>query len=496
MLCIEKLLDEYPEHIEKVIYLQIAVPSRTDVKEYQDLKNEMDQLVGRINGRFSTSTWAPIRYRYGCVSQAELAGLYRDADVALVTPMRDGMNLVAKEFVACRTKDPGVLILSPFAGAGETMQEALSVNPYEISNMASVLHRGLTMPEEEREVRMAALQHRERKMDVNFWMESFLKNMGSLLIPASQEMGSNEDLPTTMTPVTGDDFGAYLTKYIGHKATLALLLDYDGTLSPIAKHPDLAILPPETKKVLERLANRSDVFIAIVSGRSVDNVKKMVGIEGITYAGNHGLDIHHSDGSKFTHPLPESQSVEKVQELKEALEKEVCRDGAWVEDKGQALTFHYRNVASENCQKLIEKAKQKIIDAGFMVGLADCAIECKPTVAWDKGRASLSILRTAFGVDWSERIRIIYAGDDTTDEDAILALKGLAYTFRIVKDNYFTTTMADRRLPSTDSVLTLLKWLERHMADRPMNPAPKRRKSPPVSTSMVHISPPRSPETN
>ena len=86
-------------------------------------------------------------------------------------------------------------------------------------------------------------------------------------------------------------------------------------------------------------------------------------------------------------------------------------------------------------------------------------------MAWDKGRASLSILRTAFGVDWAERIRIVYAGDDPTDEDAILALKGLAYTFRIV-NNYFTKTMADRRLPSTDSVLTLLKWLERHMADR------------------------------
>ena len=140
------------------------------------------------------------------------------------------------------------------------------------------------MPEEEREVRMAALRHREKKMDVNFWMKSFLKNMGSLIrtnMFDSTESLNSLPLDTIMTPVTVNDFDAYLTKYIGYKATLALLLDYDGTLSPIAKHPDLAILPPETKKVLERLANRPDVFIAIVSGRSVDNVRKMVGIEGI-----------------------------------------------------------------------------------------------------------------------------------------------------------------------------------------------------------------------
>ena len=141
ILSIEKLLDVHPEYLEKVIFLQIAVPYRTDVKEYQDLKEEMKKSIEMINGRFSTANWSPIRYIYGCISQDELAGFYRDVDVALVTPLRDGMNLVAKEFVACRTAKPGVLILSPFAGAGEMMHEALSVNPYDISNVASVLHR-------------------------------------------------------------------------------------------------------------------------------------------------------------------------------------------------------------------------------------------------------------------------------------------------------------------------------------------------------------------
>lgn len=164
----EMLLEKHPQHREQVIsdlpsggfiigntlhrlimpissqvtMLQIAVPSRTDVREYQDLKLEMDQLIGRINGRFTTPNWSPIRYIYGCVSQDELAAFYRDAAVALVTPLRDGMNLVAKEFVACQINTPpGVLIVSPFAGAGEMMHEALICNPYEIDEAAEVIHR-------------------------------------------------------------------------------------------------------------------------------------------------------------------------------------------------------------------------------------------------------------------------------------------------------------------------------------------------------------------
>ena len=119
----EILLSAHPEYINNVVLLQVAVPSRTDVQEYQDLKDMIDQLVGSINGKFSTASWSPIRYIFGSLSHSQLAGIYRDSDIGLITPLRDGMNLVAKEFVACRTRKPGVLILSPFAGAGEMMKE-------------------------------------------------------------------------------------------------------------------------------------------------------------------------------------------------------------------------------------------------------------------------------------------------------------------------------------------------------------------------------------
>lgn len=455
----ELLLEKYPEHIEEVTLLQISVPSRTDVKEYQDLKEEMDQMVGRINGRFTTYNWSPIRYIYGQVGQDELAAFYRDAAVALVTPLRDGMNLVAKEFVACQINEPpGVLIVSPFAGAGEMMHEALICNPYEIHTAAEVIHRALTMPEDERTLRMNYLRRREKLHDVNYWMKSFFKAMGSL-----REDG-DDGLPTTMQPVTMDDFDEYLSKYLGNHHKLALLLDYDGTLAPIAPHPDLAILPPETKSVLERLSNMPDVYVAIISGRNVVNVKQMVGIEGITYAGNHGLEILHPDGSKFVHPMP-SEFEDKVTDLLKALQEQVCREGAWVENKGALLTFHYRETPMHLRAEMVAQAQTLIEQAGFKAGSAHCAIEAKPPVQWNKGRASLYILRTAFGVDWSERIRIIYAGDDVTDEDAMEALKGMAATFRVTS-SHIVKTAAERRLPNTDSVLTMLKWLERHLSGR------------------------------
>lgn len=203
----EVLLERHPEYLGAVSLLQICVPSRTDVREYQELKEEMDQLVGRINGRFTTANWSPIRYIYDSVGQEHLAALYRDAAVALVTPLRDGMNLVAKEFVACQVNQPpGVLIVSPFAGAGEMMHEALLCNPYEIVEASEVIHRALSMPEDERILRMGRLRHREMECDVNHWSNSFMKAMGSL---EEDEVGV-----TTMKPVAIDDFDDYLLKYV------------------------------------------------------------------------------------------------------------------------------------------------------------------------------------------------------------------------------------------------------------------------------------------
>jgi trehalose 6-phosphate synthase/phosphatase len=175
ILAMERMLEKHPEHRERVVLVQVAVPSRHQVAEYRKLKSHIDRLVGRVNGRFGSATWEPIRYLYRLLDHDRLSQLYRDAEVGLVTPLRDGMNLVAKEFVACQTEpNPGVLVLSRLAGAAETMREAILVNPYDIDKTAEQIHRALQMPMEERRVRMKSLRAREQSDDVHAWVASFL----------------------------------------------------------------------------------------------------------------------------------------------------------------------------------------------------------------------------------------------------------------------------------------------------------------------------------
>lgn len=194
----ELLLERHPEHLEKVILIQISVPSRTDVKEYRDLKTEIDRLVGRINGRFTTVGWSPISYIYDCIGQNDLAAIYRDSDVAIVSSLRDGMNLVAKEFVACQvTESPGVLIISPFAGASETMREALISNPYDLAETAENLHRALTMSEEEKIRRMERLRHGVKKTDVNHWTRYFFNAMDAVKTNVRDDVSSMSIRPAT-----------------------------------------------------------------------------------------------------------------------------------------------------------------------------------------------------------------------------------------------------------------------------------------------------------
>lgn len=282
--------------------------------------------------------------------------------------------------------------------------------------------------------------------------------------------------PTQLMPVSMQDFDEYLRDYISPNDKVALLLDYDGTLAPIAEHPDLAVIPTETKKVLERLANVSTVNIAIISGRGLDNVKEMVGVSNITYAGNHGLEILHPDGTRFVHPVP-SEYESQLRNLLQALQERCCHDGAWIENKGVIFTYHYREVPNDKRNELVTEAKAIFQKFGFKPSEAKCAIEARPPVKWDKGRASIYILRSLYGLDWQDGVRVLFAGDDNTDEDAMRALKGMAVSFRVTASSSIRT-QANRRLPDTDSVAMMLKWVERQMAE-----ARPRRVTPPLSSS-------------
>lgn len=460
----ERLLERRPQHLGKVVLLQIAVPSRTEVKEYRALKEEIDQLVGRVNGRFSRPDWSPIRYIYGCVSQEQLAAFYRDSAVALVTPLRDGMNLVAKEYVACQINETGVLILSPFAGAGGTMLEALLVNPYDVDQTAETIHTALVMEPEERCRRMRMLRRRESGCDVDHWMACFLDEIEDVDCATVDPSGELDDIQQNHKALSGQDYDLHLSDYIDHSSKLNILLDYDGTLVPIASHPDRAVLPEGSRKVLKQLSQMPSVSVCIMSGRSLANLKEMVAIDGITYAGSQGLEILHPDGSRFTHPVP-NDHPQKLQALLPALQNEVCKHGAWVENKGTLLTYHYRATPPAQREALIQRAVQIFHDHGFYPHRTQMGMEARPPVPWDKGRASVYILRTMYGVDWTERVRIVYAGDDQSDEDVMETLQGLACSFR-VSPVPVDKTAANYRLTNPASVISVLRWIGERMAVR------------------------------
>ena len=174
-------LERHPELRGRVVLIQVVVPSRVEIPRYHQFKQRIDRLVGDINGRFSTSTWLPVQYHFRCLERDDLLAHYRGCDIAFVTPLKDGMNLVAKEYCACRIENDGVLILSQFAGAAEQLKPgALLVNPYDIEQMADTILEAFRMNEAERSARMKRMRHMVRKENVFWWVDSFLKSAAKL----------------------------------------------------------------------------------------------------------------------------------------------------------------------------------------------------------------------------------------------------------------------------------------------------------------------------
>jgi trehalose 6-phosphate synthase/phosphatase len=177
LLAVERFLERYSRYRNRILFIQVAVPSRTRVEEYRVMKKEVDETIGRINGRFTGEGWPPIQYIYRELSREELVAYYRIADIALVTPGRDGMNLIAKEYVASQVDKKGVLILSEFAGAAEEQTEALLVNPYDIETVSETIHKAIEMPSEEKRARMEKMQDLLEERDIYYWVRDFFEEV-------------------------------------------------------------------------------------------------------------------------------------------------------------------------------------------------------------------------------------------------------------------------------------------------------------------------------
>lgn len=437
----QRFLERYPEWHEKVSFVMVVVPSRDTIEQYQQMKSEIDQTVGRINADYGNIYWQPIIYQYRSMSYHELLGMYTASDVALITPVRDGMNLVCKEYVASRKDRKGVLILSEMAGAAAELGEALIINPLDRQDIADAIKKAFEMPEEEQTKRMDAMRERIRDYDVFAWTNDFFTQMTML----EQEHQRLRQVFLTNKGIDG-------IRQAYEKASKRILFfDYDGTLAPIVPDPSKAIVSEDVKKLILEIAKRDTVII--VSGRDrffLDNLFKDFPVHIIA---EHGALIRTKGSDVWTlNPDYEENWKESIRPIMDLYAKR-C-PGAFVEEKETSLAWHYRTAdekeyALRRAQELLWQLKNYIQpELNLQVIDGNKVVEVKKT-AFNKGTATRSF------VEKGDYDFVLAIGDDTTDEDMFEILPDTAYTIKIGDD----LSAARNHIKSQDEVFHFLNFM-------------------------------------
>lgn len=409
-------LKENPQYVERVSYFLVVVPSRDIIAKYKENKENIEGLVSRVNGQYGNFNWTPVIYQYKSIDFKKMTGLYLAADVALITPIRDGMNLVAKEFVASRGDRKGVLVLSETAGASAELGEAIIINPTDRKEVADALLHALTMPVQEQITRNEFMQTRLKNYDVVKWAEEFILQ----LIGAHQQQESmNVKLLAPSTEQLIEEH------YQSAKRNL-FLLDYDGTLSPIVRYPHLAIPHPDIINTLKLLASDKKNDIVIISGRPKKALDEWFGGLRVNLVAEHGAFYKH-EGYGWELALPANMDwKEGAQALMDKF-TERC-PGSFVEEKHFSLAWHYRNSDTElgfiRSRELHTNLSALATHLDFQVIEGKKVIEARPR-GIDKGAATLN------WINKNEYEFILSAGDDRTDEDMFRILPSGAYTIRV-----------------------------------------------------------------
>jgi trehalose 6-phosphate synthase/phosphatase len=449
LLAFERLLETQPDLRGRVSLLQIAVPSRTDVPAYKRFRRHIDALVGRINGAYGTAAWTPVQYVARPVSQEQLVGLYRSCDVMVVTPLRDGMNLVAKEFVASRVDEDGTLVLSEFAGAADEMHEALLVNPYDIDRVAEAMHDALLMSPDERRARMRSMRRRVIHHDAAHWAKSFLA--------ALEE--TEESQPIMHERRTRTQLDSAVRRLVVRAASTAphrlIFLDYDGTLTSLAPTPGLAAPDRSLLSLLRALAEQPATTVHIASGRDRNTLDSWLGGLPIGLHAEHGLWSRRSAGDEWKRAdvLP---GLPRLADITVLLEEAVQRTpGSLIERKSTGIAWHYRQaeakLAAHELKRLrsaltrLLEGEQAEVHAGHKV------LEVRLSGV-DKGTA---VAPTLEGIPMGTAI--IAVGDDRTDEQLFSALPSDAMTIYVGEG----PSRARLRLSSVAEVRLLLSDLAR-----------------------------------
>lgn len=436
----EYFLNQHPEWQEQVVFMLNVVPSRDDISAYTRRKRTIEEKVSGINGRFSSISWQPVIYRYMHLPFNELCALYQSADVALITPLRDGMNLVAKEYVASTIDQRGVLILSELAGAASELNEALLVNPTDVKDVSNAIARALAMPIPEQKQRMALMQQRLKDYDVIRWVNDFLDQLTNVKTEQSRQQ----------TKLLDDTITQQLHAAYQQSKKRCLLLDYDGTLVPFARLPQDAAPTKELLTVLKKLSADKQNDVVVISGREADTLEAWLGKLPISLVSEHGAS-YKMKGEKWIHS--ETVSDKWKEEIRPVMQTFVSRCvGSFVEEKKNTIAWHYRNTHPDlgfsrsrelinNLNMLLQNTQLQVMDGNKVVEVRMTGI--------DKGVMARKLVQE-LNPDF-----VLCIGDDTTDEDMFKALDEKAHTIKVSNG----PTAAQFTVLSQQNVLPLLEEL-------------------------------------
>ncbi len=434
---IGRFFEAHPEFVNQVTFVMLVVPSRDSVDQYQDLKHEVETLVGEVNGLHATFDWTPIQYLYRSLSFGALTALYQRADVALITPLRDGMNLVAKEYVASKERDAcGVLILSEMAGAANELTDALLVNPQDSEEMVAAIEKALSMPVDEQAERLRKMQQRLRKYNVGNWAAAFMKDLNALTMETKQAKAN---------ALTTEDMTEMKAAYAKAKNRL-LMLDYDGTLMSFQADPQAVKPDAELLELLEVLAKAEHNTLIFNSGRDHTTLEAWLGHLNVDMAAEHGV-WRRRKGKWSEAPGMTNDWKVKVMEVLDAMVERT--PGSFVEEKEYSLAWHYRKADKDLGAKRVREFREVLsyltanLDLQVLEGHK--VVEIK-NAGVNKGKAAATWVAKG-NYDFA-----ITIGDDHTDEDTFRAMPAGAYTVKVGEGK----TAARYQVPAVADVRKLL----------------------------------------
>jgi trehalose 6-phosphate synthase/phosphatase len=439
----EIFLTNNPEYRGKVRLIMLTVPSRSDVDDYIKLKKQTDEIVGRVNGKFASVNWTPIWYYYRSMSFDELIDLYTISDIAMITPVRDGMNLVAKEFVATRVDGNGVLILSEMAGASKELYESITVNPFDLNKMSDMILQAIKMPNKEQIERNRSMQERLSRYTVNYWANDFMKNLIS-------RAKSNQNSVTNYFNLLEKNKLLEKLKLSNNKL---IILDYDGTLVNFKDKPELALPDNNLINILNDLSNIKGMDIAIVSGRDKLFLEDNLGKLNINIIAEHGHFFKKKNKDWINLGNIDKVFLNDIHAILQSFSDRT--PGTFTEKKESGLVWHFRKTDPELAIERvveIETVLNSLLTDQFQILNLDKAIEVTSR-KFDKGSAVNELTKN------KKYDHIVCIGDDVTDENMFKSLNENSTTIKVGIKN----TQARYYIEDPKGVVNLLNDINNYL---------------------------------